>query len=479
LGVILLCGVLLRAWELGKASFWYDEVVTMRVASQQNVRTLARELRSIDATAAPLHPMLLHWWIGVFGPSETSARSMSVLFGVATVAAMAWVGTLAADRRVGLWAAWLGATSPLLIQYSRETRMYSLLVFESCLAWGILLSFRRRASTLRYVAFSLLLVALVYTHPLGLLMLFALAVAYWPERRDLRISPSIWALIYIAVALAVAPWAKYFFDHDPEFVSGRQPLKMLLGLPIGFTGGNRWVLLLAFVLIVAGWMPLRFRFIATATGGSASRFWGVVGDTSHRASWPLVIWFLVPPGALYAYSLVGASIFGPARYTVYVAPAYLILLAGGLVVLSAKTRYAVAMVLALLAARQMRESVYAPDLKADWRSAARMLKAASNPLPVVVVSDTTDRNLEVETARYYLAEGTPIWDVRRLDAYTTEPLRETVREIWVAAGVRNGVPVPALMDLDAEWQPVKRFDFPGLRLELRVRRKRPASTARE
>ena len=59
----------------------------------------------------------------------------------------------------------------------------------------------------------------------------------------------------------------------------------------------------------------------------------------------LLLWLILPPSALYLYSLAAQPIFGPARYTVFVAPAYLILVALGLNATPPPLRYALALVL--------------------------------------------------------------------------------------------------------------------------------------
>src|SRR5690242_10354854 len=124
LAVILILATVLRAWQLGQLSFWYDEVVTMRLAQAPGPMALLDRLFEIDATRAPLHPFLLQAWVQLFGSSETSARALSVLCGVVTVALVCWIGRLAFDSQTGLWAAWLAAWSPPLVYYSREARMY-------------------------------------------------------------------------------------------------------------------------------------------------------------------------------------------------------------------------------------------------------------------------------------------------------------------------------------------------------------------
>ena len=83
LGLTLIAATALRAWDLGRLSFWYDEVVTMRLAEAPSIAELFKLLFRIDATRSPLHPLILQDWLAVFGNSEAAARSLSVVFGVA------------------------------------------------------------------------------------------------------------------------------------------------------------------------------------------------------------------------------------------------------------------------------------------------------------------------------------------------------------------------------------------------------------
>ena len=140
---IALVAAALRLYQLGRLSFWYDEVVTMRLARSPSPRALFERLFEIDATRAPLHPLLLELWLRLFGTSEFAARSFSVLCGVATIV------LIYSDRprrlrhnRPDSGAAWLAAFSPILIVYSREARMYAWLVLVTCLCWRLLLALR-------------------------------------------------------------------------------------------------------------------------------------------------------------------------------------------------------------------------------------------------------------------------------------------------------------------------------------------------
>ena len=77
----------------------------------------------------PLYYVLAWGWAKAFGTGEVGLRSLSALFGAATVPLAYCIGAELANRRAGLIAAALVAVSPMLIWYSQEARSYALLVF--------------------------------------------------------------------------------------------------------------------------------------------------------------------------------------------------------------------------------------------------------------------------------------------------------------------------------------------------------------
>jgi len=399
---IILVATLLRLYQLGRLSFWYDEVVTMRLARAGSVRALFERLFQIDATRAPLHPLLLHVWTRFFGSSEASARSLSVLCGIATVVLIFEIGRVAFDAATGLWAAWLAALSPLLIVYAREARMYALLVLVTCLCWRLLLALRRTYTPAKAVAYVTSLTALVYSHPLGLLMLGALALAGLIELRTCFGTSRRWLFIHLGVVILILPWIGNYLDHPPEFLSGRLSARFLLGTPIGFIGGNFFVLSGLAVVIALGLG--RHGLVRDARTG-----WRLVRERWVAPGF-LLLWLTLPPLALYLYSWLSYPVFGPARYTVFVAPAYLVLVAAGLSRMPAMGRYALALGLAIVSSMALYASVYDPELKADWRDFAASIAESlagrpSDSVVVIVAAADSNRNVEVETARYYLPAG--------------------------------------------------------------------------
>ena len=122
----------LRFSTLGVQSFWHDEAVTVGRVLHPGLGATLREIPSSEATP-PLYYVLAWLWTKVFGTSEAGIRSLSALFGTATVPVAYAIGARLASRRAGLLAALAVAVSPLLVWYSQEARAYALLVLTSAL----------------------------------------------------------------------------------------------------------------------------------------------------------------------------------------------------------------------------------------------------------------------------------------------------------------------------------------------------------
>ena len=421
---IVVIASLMRLYHLGESSLWYDEVVTMKLARTANPAALYRLLRQIDATRAPLHPLLLQSWVSLLGHSDASGRAFSVLCGIITIGLVYWIGLLAFDVTTGLWASWLCAISPLLVYYSREARMYMWLVLVTCLAWGLLFSHFRLPSPWKLVLYALSLVAIIYSHPLGLLMVGALGLASVLFRRSFRISWKGWLYTHFAVLIAVAPWVRQYLDHPPESTTGPLPLRYLLGMPIGFVGGNFTILLACSLLIAYGLCMVHRRkpgciqIVLERPGPAIS----------------LLLWLAIPPTFLYAYSHVAHPIFGPPRYTLFVGPAYLILVARGLGKLPRPLGIAAAAGGAILSGVMLLSDVYRPDLKADWKDVAAYINRRDPGAVVAVISADLASNTELETARYYFGPDQVVvpWSDRPGD------LMGRHDSVWVSISLRDG-----------------------------------------
>ena len=474
--LILLIAGSLRGYRLGFLSFWYDEVVSMTLAREPGFREVLSKLDVIDATRAPLHPLLLHRWVRLFGPSETSGRAFSMVCGILTVALIHRIARRSFDSpATGLFACWLAAMSPMLIVYSREARMYAWLVLVTCAAWDALLSLRRvsretegdtptprhGSGTPRRIWYAVCLIALGYSHPLGLLMAAALGLASFLNAKWLGFSIGSWLITHLLAATFVAAWVGRYVDHAPELVMGRLPIRFLLGTPIGWIGGNFLTLPVCLLVVCAGLFRFRGPSIVPKKRST------LVFDHPALAV-SFLAWLIVPVMLLWIYSRVSQPIFGPARYTLYSAPAYLILMARGMARLPRWAGCALALGATALAFSTLPSLVYAPDLKADWRGTAIELghMDPSGIEPVLVVSNDPRQNLEVVTARYYLGKTrkaialpAPLIDLDKIRRSVPPPSR-----FWLAIGVKDGWLTSEIPDRIPLRRSTQVLDRNGLRL---------------
>ncbi|MGH7770361.1 MAG: glycosyltransferase family 39 protein [Candidatus Binatia bacterium] len=200
--VLVVLGLALRLHEI-HYNLDGDEVLSVKRANKQFAEVISGSLQNI--AHPPLHLVLLHLWVKVFGPSEASARSLSVLFS----AVFLWMSYRLFCRFVSPWLA-LGvlsivAVSPWFVYYGQQARPYALVAL---LSTANVLAFVRvleqPAERGRMVAWTVSSTLLLYAQYLGVLLIafqIGFAVFYLQsERRRLLACGSL------AVALIV-PWA--------------------------------------------------------------------------------------------------------------------------------------------------------------------------------------------------------------------------------------------------------------------------------
>jgi mannosyltransferase len=133
LAAITAAGVALRFASLGLQSYHHDEVITAMRVIPGSFDDMLHAVRESESNP-PLYYVLAWAWAKVFGTTEFGLRSLSALFGAATVPVGYLIGRQLASRRAGLTLAALIAVNPMLIWYSQEARSYALLVFFGALS---------------------------------------------------------------------------------------------------------------------------------------------------------------------------------------------------------------------------------------------------------------------------------------------------------------------------------------------------------
>ena len=131
-GIITLIGVFLRVLLLGTKGMWLDETFSVWLANHR-VPDMLYWIVRIDQHP-PFYYLLLHYWIAFKGDTPYYARLLSALFGAATIPVIYMIGKRIGGVVMGLAAAVFLAFSPFNIAYGQETRMYTMLMFNTAVA---------------------------------------------------------------------------------------------------------------------------------------------------------------------------------------------------------------------------------------------------------------------------------------------------------------------------------------------------------
>jgi len=374
-GLAVLVGAVLRF--VSPPALWLDEAQSVAIA-RSDLAGLFAGLRQDGAP--PLYYLLLHAWIGLFGESAGAVRALSGLFGVLALP-LAWVlGRRFGGPRVALAFTLLLASSPFAIRYSSETRMYSLLVLLALLlalavTWAV-----RRRGPLPVVAVALSAAALLLTHYWSVYLLVAAGlVALAALRRDRAAAIRVLAGFALAVVLFL-PWVptlRFQLAHTGT------PWAAVGGLGSITTALDAWRGGVAVLPQVLGLTFVVLAVLAVVTQPSAE---GVRLRMSRSPGrWVLVtlsLGTLVVAGV--ASLLTSSAVAG--RYTSVALPAFLALVAVGLVGLPSRRTTAVLLVGCVLVGLGLAASaVRTPRTQAD--QVAEQLQAAAPGDTVVFCPD--------------------------------------------------------------------------------------------
>lgn len=161
LSLLVICGTILRFYNLGFNSLWLDEASTLTFARQT--------LTGIWASVAggEFNPPLFYWMehaMLAFGDSEFVLRFLPALFGVLSIPVVYCIGKEFIDRKAGLLAATLMTFSPFAVYYSQDARAYTaVLLFFSLFL--LLYGMARNSGDTRYWALTGIFAAIAFwTH---------------------------------------------------------------------------------------------------------------------------------------------------------------------------------------------------------------------------------------------------------------------------------------------------------------------------
>jgi uncharacterized membrane protein len=206
--------------NLGIDSLGLDETFSWS-QSKDSLIDLIRRTVSDNAGHPPLHNLVLFAVIKLFGDSEWNLRVPSAIFGAVNIIVLYWLATMTVGRTAGLIGAVMLALSPFHFKYSQEARMYSLLALTATLYAATCFYYLRAPSLARGAFVSLAGLALVYSHPYGILDWITIAVAFTVfvlfSMSMSRRTVLVWVASNLVIAGGFAPWA-LILAHRAELI---------------------------------------------------------------------------------------------------------------------------------------------------------------------------------------------------------------------------------------------------------------------
>jgi len=370
--LVLLTGLafVVRVHGLAFQSLWRDEIDSLRFASQPFARLLASLATS--GHNGPLYYLFLRPWLDVSGQSEFSLRFFSVIMGVLAVPLVYRLGLHIVPRwpAVGLIASLLAATSPYLVWYSQEARMYAAVV---CI---VLVSMRRflvaveRGGWQRWLGYVMVTGTAFYVHLVTVLIVPAQIGFFLVLRGRRKQGAHKWFCSSLAVLcvpyLPLLAWQLPLLLRPAAPGYALVPLsQMLASLMTSYGGG---VLERSAVWTLA---PLLSLLAAATILALPDR---QIGPISAAA-----IWLLVPVLGFFLLTLL-YPLF-TARYLIFVLPALLLLMAMGILAVGRRSTWLAGLLLvALLATNVSALWLQArTPVKADYRSATQYVVSRMVP----------------------------------------------------------------------------------------------------
>lgn len=365
LAAILLVATVLRVREALLTPFWFDETFTLwtvRAGLPSMFRLLALD------THPPLHSLLVWGWRAIGGENELWLKSLSIIFGLGTIAALYGFTRELFGARTALLAAALLALHRTAVYFSQEARSYGLLWLLLLLAAWTAWRWIERGQRRDAVLFVLSATAALYTHYLagvviGFLWMWGVIALHRDRARLLR-----WVGLHAVVAVLFTPQLPTLFlqmKRTHETWVPPATLATLLNLARQIALGATYLVVPWFAFAL---LPL-FRW------------------KEARAASLLLTVSLVPILTTFALTRLGVQTFFLERYLFLTLPAWCGLVAAGITGVRWRwSRWPLALLFLALDARSFALHHPMPE-PVELQKAAAFLTARARPTDIVFCAE--------------------------------------------------------------------------------------------
>jgi len=202
LTIIVLAGLILRIYNLGKYGFWFDEAGSLFIADR--LRDHFFFIRLEEGLGRPFI-LLVKIWMNL-GSGEFFLRLFSVVFGILAVILIYRLGKFIFSEKAGILASLFLSLSPLHIYYSQEITGYSFSIFLALVSSYYFLKIFKDHDRLSAFLFVIASVAFIYSHPVNIMLILAQNIFFFLfYSKDKRLRGE-WVYLQLSIFLLSLPW---------------------------------------------------------------------------------------------------------------------------------------------------------------------------------------------------------------------------------------------------------------------------------
>ncbi len=387
--VITLIGLLLRSWQLGHESPWWDEVASLKWLGAPTLLQFLHLERVDDPAMPPVYFILEYAWSRLLGSSPMAMRFLSLFLGLLALQMMYLVARAMYGARAGLFAALTMALSLVQIYYAQEIRVYALVPLLALVSvyTFIRASEGRRAWLLLHLIANALL---AFTHFFTVLLIAAEWLYLVGFRRNDRRTLLLWIAGHVPIALAVLAWIASIDRANVHGVTSWivKPGVREIGMAFLVFAGGRASNENPASHLPAGFsldLPLAAMVFLLIAGFIVYSSWYSARQTPQSEALGLSLLWLIFPGMVLC---IASYVWRPCfvyRYILYSALPIHILLGSALAAMRPVRLRAACLALLLALYGYQLTALAAGPFRPDWQSVARYLETEVQPTDEILV----------------------------------------------------------------------------------------------
>ncbi len=261
--IIVILGIFFRLANIENKVYWVDEVATSIRVSGYTKKDVTQDLSQLNFISikdlqshqkithqknisdtfkalikspehSPLYFLLTRLWVQTFGSSIVATRSLSVIFGVLSIACIYWLCEELFKLPLVSWVAvTLFAVSPFYVAYSQEARPYSLWIVTILSSNIALLRATRFNSRQSWLLYTITLAVGFYTSLFSIFVAIGQS-AYIILLEKLRYTETLkkYLLAFSFGIISFIPWLIVIFYNWQKFQDNTTWMRVPISIPI-------------------------------------------------------------------------------------------------------------------------------------------------------------------------------------------------------------------------------------------------------